>query len=250
MEKLFYKLGRKFGSSLIKGKWYYKSVFGSDEDAIQAEYLVGGQLARDVLKQMPLTKNPAKQDLVKKIGFQLCQKLTNKQRKYQFLVVSGSEVNAFALPGGFIFITDSLLDQEELKEDEIAFVLAHEILHVILKHPFNRVLAEFSSQFIANVVVKGGALGALAKKALTDLLSKSYSRDKEFEADRYAVRLSYSAGFNPHGAKQLLARLKGFSPEDIPVYNYFLSHPAIDERINRINLLIKARKMVSTMNNE
>jgi Zn-dependent protease with chaperone function len=109
----------------------------------------------------------------------------------------------------------------------------------MLKHPFNRIVADFSSNIISNLVTRGGALTALAKKALSDLLSKSYSRDKEFEADSYAVRLMYSAGFKSSAAKILLGRLKEHTPEDLPIYNYFLSHPSIDDRINKIDGVIK-----------
>ena len=113
----------------------------------------------------------------------------------------------------------------------------------MLKHPFNRIVADFSSQVVSNLITRGGALSALAKKMLSDLLQKSYSRDKEFEADRLAVRLMYSAGYNPLASKVLLGRLKKHSPEDIPIYNYFSTHPSIDDRIKRIDDLIVEKNM-------
>lgn len=243
MTKLFYKLGRKFGASLIKGKWYYKSVFGSEEDAIQAEQLMGRELARKVIQESKLNKNPEQRKFIHDIKVALCKRITDQNRKFQIGILESTDVNAFALPGGYIFVTDSLVNLAKQNQDELAFVLSHEILHIMLKHPFNRIVADFSSQVVSGLVAKGGALSALAKKMLSDLLQKSYSRDKEFEADRLAVRLMYSAGFNPLASKVLLGRLKKLSPENLPIYNYFLTHPSIDERIKRIDDLIVERKM-------
>ena len=243
MGKVFYNLGRRFGSSLVKGKWYYKSVFGSEKEAIQAENLVGREMMLKISKENTLNPNPSAKKLLNQVSLKLCTRVTNPNRKFKFYILSSSDVNAFALPGGYICMTDALLDLVQYDQDEIAFILSHEIIHVLYKHPMNRIVANFSSQIISNIIVKGGTLGMLAKKALTELLQKSYSRDKEFEADSYAVRLMYSAGFNPFAAKNMLEKLQKYSPEDIPVYNYFLTHPSIKERIQKIDSVIQKHQM-------
>lgn len=243
MEKFFTNMGRKLGTSVSKGKWFYKSLFGSEEESIRAEYVVGKQLAQNVTQEMKVTGEPAVQQLVSDVGEQLRKRVHNKQRTFQFHIAASSDINAFALPGGFVFITQGLFEQIADQHDEIAFVLAHEMMHVVLKHPMNRIIANYSAQMISNIVIKGGAMGMLARQIVGNLLNNCYSRENELEADNYAVRLMYAADFNPNAAKTLLARLKQNSPEDLPVYNYFLSHPAIDERITAIQQLIRERKM-------
>jgi len=80
------------------------------------------------------------------------------------------------------------------------------MMHVVFKHPMNKILADYSTQIVSNILIKGGTLGALAKQMLTNLLKSSYSQDKEFEADEYAVRLMYSTNFNPDEAKNLVRK--------------------------------------------
>jgi predicted Zn-dependent protease len=243
MGRFFYNLGRKFGSSLVKGKWYYQSVFGSEEEAIQAEQLVGKEMMLNVSKENTVIQDPSKKKVVNQVSSRLCSRVTNPNRKFKFYILSSSDVNAFALPGGYICVTESLLDLVQYNQHEVAFILSHEMIHVLYKHPMNRIVANFSSQIISNIIVKGGALGVLAKRALADLVQKSYSRDKEFEADSTAVRLMYSAGFDPNFAKQMLAKLEKYSPENLPVYHYFLSHPSIPERLQNIDSIIEKYQM-------
>lgn len=238
MEKFFINLGRKLGTTVNKGKWYYKSLFGSEDEAIEAEYIMGRELAANIGREMKIDNDPSLQSLLDEIGGKLIEKVINKQRKFKFNIVSTNDINAFALPGGFIFITNGLLNKIKLNKDEIAFVLSHEIMHVVLKHPINRILTDYSTQIISNIVMKGGTLGLIAKQVLSSLLRSSYSQDNEFEADNYAVRLMYSAGFDPQAAKTFLAKLEESSPENLPIYNYFLSHPPIDDRMEKIDTVL------------
>jgi predicted Zn-dependent protease len=74
------------------------------------------------------------------------------------------------------------------------------------------------------------------------LLRSSYSQENEFEADNYAVRLMNSAGFDHQASKSVLKKLAETSPEDIPIYNYFLSHPSIKERVEKIDKALGKRQ--------
>ncbi|MCI0495839.1 M48 family metalloprotease, partial [candidate division KSB1 bacterium] len=90
---------------------------------------------------------------------------------------------------------------------------------------------------------KGGAIGLIAKQLIGSLLRSSYSQDNELEADNYAVRLMNSAGFDPQASRSVLTKLAVRSSEDIPIYNYFLSHPTIIERIEKIEKVLAKRKI-------
>lgn len=241
MEKFFINWGRKLGTAVNKGTWYYKSLFGSEAEAIEAEFVLGKSLAANITRELKIADNSALQNLVDEIGGKLAAKVVNKKRRFKFQVVETNDINAFALPGGFIFVTHALLDKIELNKDELAYILAHEIMHVVLKHPIDRILSDYSAQVISNILIKGGALGVLAKQLIGNLLRSSYSQDNEFEADNYAVRLMNSAGFDPRAAKSVLKKLATIAPENVPGYNYFSSHPVIDERIEKIENVLGGR---------
>ena len=242
MEKFFISLGRKLGTTVNRSKWYYKSLFGSEDEAIEAEYVLGKALASNMGQEMVVINDPFVQNLLDEVGGKLIEKVVNKKRKFKFQALATTDINAFALPGGFIFVTHALLDKIEMNRDELSYILAHEIMHVVLKHPINRILTDYSAQVISNIFLKGGTIGLIAKKLVGNLLRSSYSQDNEFEADNYAVRLMKSAGFDPQASKSVLAKLAASSPEDIPLYNYFLSHPAIKERIEKIDHVLDRRK--------
>jgi len=235
MEKFFINLGRKLGTTVNRSKWYYKSLFSSEDEAIEAEYVLGKALATNISREMKIKHDPDLQNLLEEVGGKLVAKVVNKKRKFKFQVVETNDINAFALPGGFIFVTQALLDKIEMNRDELSYILAHEIMHVVLKHPINRILTDYSAQVISNIFLKGGTIGLIAKKLVGSLLRSSYSQDNEFEADNYAVRLMNSAGFNPQASQLVLTKLAASSPEDIPIYNYFLSHPSVKERIEKID---------------
>lgn len=243
MDKFFINLGRKLGTTVNKGKWYYKSLFGSEDEAIEAEYRMGKTLAANMGQEMVVISDPALQNLLNEVGGKLVQKVVNKKRRFRFHAVATKEINAFALPGGFIFVTAALLKKIELNRDEIAYILAHEIMHVVLKHPINRILTDYSARVISNLFLKGGTVGMIARQLVDNLLRSSYSQDNEFEADNYAVRLMKSAGFDPQASKSVLTKLAETSPDDIPIYNYFLSHPSVRERIERIDKTLGNRQI-------
>lgn len=244
MSKFFYNLGRKAGASLMKGKWYYKSVFGSEEESIRAEYSIGKQLALKMEEKIPTTKDQQDNERLNEIGERLCKRLVNKTRKFKFCILSSRDINAFALPGGFIYITRQLYDMIKENPNEVAFVLAHEIMHVVEKHPFDRILSDYSIQIITNIIFKGGPISAIANKAMTSFLRSTYSQDNELEADSYAVKLMYAANFDPLASTTMLCKLKKDSPEKLPIYNYFISHPTIEDRIQKIESLVKRKNLL------
>ncbi len=243
MEKFFINLGRKLGTTVNKSKWYYKSLFGSEDEAIEAEYVLGKTLAANIGRETKIINDPIQQNLLDEVGGKLIEKVVNKKRRFKFHVVETKDINAFALPGGFIFVTNALLDKIGLNRNELAYVLSHEIMHVVLKHPINRILTDYSAQVISNIFLKGGAIGLIAKQLIGSLLRSSYSQDNELEADNYAVRLMNSAGFDPQASRSVLTKLAVRSSEDIPIYNYFLSHPTIIERIQKIEKVLAKRKI-------
>jgi predicted Zn-dependent protease len=203
---------------------------------------LGKALAANMDQEIAVINDPSIQNLLDEVGRKLTEKVVNKRRKFKFQVLANKDINAFALPGGFIFVTHALLDKIEMNRDELSYILAHEIMHVVLKHPINRILTDYSAKIISNIFLKSGTIGLIAKQLVGSLLRSSYSQDNEFEADNYAVRLMNSASFDPHASKSVLKKLAATSPDDIPIYNYFLSHPSVKERIEKIDKALGKRQ--------
>lgn len=238
MSSLFYNIGRKAGHSLIKGKYFFKSFFGTEEEALRAEHVIGCDLASRIKQQLKLCQDQSLQTLLDDIGNQLTQTLKNTQRKFKYYIVISEDMNAFALPGGFIFTTQPILSLCQLEKNEIAFILSHEIAHVVLGHPFQRILTNCSFDVLSRFVKTGGFLGNIAKQTLTLFLKSSYSRKSEFKADLFAVRLMHLSGFDPHAAITLIKKLDGAIAKSSQ-FNYFSSHPPLEERIMRIKSYIE-----------
>jgi len=245
MSSIFYKLGEKAGRSLKKGQWLYKSVFGTEEEAIQAEFILGQELAHKLESQIARSGDPAQEQLVQSVGRELADRLTNSTRRWRFSLLPGDEINAFALPGGFIYATQSLLQSCRLSRQEVAFVLGHEIGHVVRGHPFDRVLADSSLKVVSRLGRAGGLAGNLAKQTLTKLLRSSYSQDQELDADLFGLRLMVSAGYPPDGAITALRKLQETASHQPAPLQYFASHPAIDQRVREIEYHIRKKRHTS-----
>jgi Zn-dependent protease with chaperone function len=136
-------------------------------------------------------------------------------------------INAFALPGGFVFVTEPLLDLCGADRDEIAFFLGHELGHILRGHARDKLTA---STFLNAVGSRLPGAGTM----LRQILNKGYSRELELEADREGVRLAGAAGFDPQAAIRALNRLAQISADHAGALEYFSSHPPISERIRQV----------------
>jgi beta-barrel assembly-enhancing protease len=239
MEKFFRYLGHKAGPSIRKGKWIYHSFFADKEQAIESEYLVGKELAINVLSEFQKVDDAETQQLISEIYRRLTDCLTNKKRKFQISVIISADLNAFALPGGFIFITNSLIKLLEYNPDRIAYVAAHEMTHVILKHPLNLMLSNYSLQMIEKFIRTRGAVGGLAKQAISGFIRNGYSQEKELEADKYGVQLMTYARYNALAATEVLQKLSALKDDQSEILNYFSTHPPAGERIAAIKNHLK-----------
>lgn len=234
MEELFKKIGRKTGELYNRGRWYWKSSAGTEEEALEAEYILGKNLARDLITEISIDTNPDLNELLLSVGKELEYPLKNKKRKFHFYIHYTKDVNAYALPGGFIFITYGLLDQIKNEPDEIAFVLAHEMMHVVLGHPIQRVYNGYGTKILNVVLSKYTKMGAVSKQVLGQFMNSNYSRDNEFEADAGGAALMKAAGYNSRKSADLLERLGTQSKKQVRLFSYFTSHPPIEKRIDKL----------------
>jgi predicted Zn-dependent protease len=211
---------------------------------------LGQEAASEVERTVGLVQDPALVGYVSEIGRRLVAHTSTPDAPYRFQVADDTEPNAFALPGGFVYVTRGLLALAN-SEDELAGVIGHEIGHVVARHSVRQIEASapFALLFgvpsaIVGIVspALGGIVGGVGKVA-SGLVLAPYSRDQEREADQIGIQLAARAGWDPAGLPALLRTLEreealaGGDPSRI---SFFANHPATPERVKDTTAAAKA----------
>jgi beta-barrel assembly-enhancing protease len=229
-------LGGKSRKPFHQAKWVWSSFTGTEDETIQAERDYGRECAREFAKQFSGNVSPRNQEITESVGARLAKAVKDPRREFRFTVAASPQANAFALPGGFIFITESLLNLCENDPNEIAFILAHEIGHILRGHAKDHLTANVFLSAISSQLSSAGRM-------IREVLSKGYSRSMELEADQEAARLVAAAGFDARASIQALNRLAKVSPDISGLMEYVSSHPAIPDRIRELEQFLNTRKM-------
>jgi predicted Zn-dependent protease len=177
------------------------------------------------------------QAYVKKVGHRIVQNSVVQKSGYQYdfhLLADPQSVNAFALPGGQVFITLALFSRLE-NEDQLAGIFGHEIGHVIARHGAQRMAQQELAQGLtgAAVIAAGDYNSAQGIQMIANLVSMSYGRDQELESDDLGVRFMYEAGYRPEALLDVMRILEAASggqrqPE------FFSTHPSPENRLQKI----------------
>ncbi len=202
------------------------------------EIEIGRQLAAVLLGSKPLHRDLALQRYVNQLGRWVSLQSARPQLPWTFGVLDDPGVNAFAAPGGYVFVTKGLVDRVD--EAELAGILAHEITHVTDKHHLQALRTKaraglatqaITSQFNSNL---GGAISAQLLALGKDLYSSGLDQDDEFDADRNGVALAARAGFDPYGLPSVLQQLRTAAPDN-PLFSLSLrTHPAPQLRLDQL----------------
>ena len=231
MTKFLPRLGTWLGGQSRKpfrqAKWMWSWLAGTEAEAIQAEYEYGRECARQFAAQFPGKAPREKQEVVAAVGSKLAGAVEDRRRQFHFSLVRAGVSNAYALPGGFVFITEPLLDLCAQDPDELAFLLGHEMGHVIRGHARSQLTAR---TFLNAVTARLAGAGLM----LRQLLNQGYSRELELEADGEGARLAAAAGFDPRAAARALQRLERGASGNAGLMEYFSSHPPIAERVRKL----------------
>ncbi len=233
---LFYHLGRKVGPKVRKARWMWASATGTQADTVRLERGVGLDLADEAKRQLQMDAESRTRETIDQVGRRLADRVADKLRTFHFDGFLCGEPNAFALPGGFIFISRPLLDLCDWNEHEIAFILGHEMGHVLKGHAIDRIMTNSAVAAASRSVSIQGPLGAWLRNVGIRFLETAYSRDNELEADTLGVRLAVAAGYDPQGAIRLLSRLARLhqSPDPLALGEYLSTHPTAEIRIQAI----------------
>jgi hypothetical protein len=216
------------GRTALKPGW---NMFSAAQDVE-----LGRQAANEVTGQVPVLNDSRVNNYLTSLGRRLAAKAPGYQFPYAFHAVNDKGINAFALPGGHVYINRGVIEAAD-NESQLAGVMAHEISHVALRHGTNQATKASAAQ--TPLAILGGLLGnnstgaALAQLGagftVNSILLK-YSRDAESQADLMGTQILYDAGLDPRGMGQFFAKLEGRNG-----IAFFNSHPNPDRRIESVD---------------
>jgi len=213
---------------LIVVLFQYRKSLGLESLSSKEERKIG----ESIVKKLPIRREKDKR--IRTIFENLKENAGLKFPHYKLYRLDSSEINAMAIMGGQIITTNGFANLQDASDDEIAGVLAHEIAHVELGHCRDAYYRENRTKVLkAALTILGRGVGAVSG-AVEHLSKLGVSRESELEADRLAIKLLSRASYSPKGMLEFLQRAKEL--EELPEWMSFLStHPAVDERIRRLN---------------
>jgi len=210
------------------------------------EVEIGRDMAAMLLGAAPLLANDAVQRYVNHVGRWLASQTERPDLPWQFGVLDAPQLNAFATPGGFIFVTRGLFERMG-SEAELAGVLAHEIAHVIRKHHLKAIQKNAQAGLAADVLslaMRDGRSDARQKLVAfgTEMFARGLDKSDEIEADQLGVVIAARGGYDAYGLPAVLQALQAMNPQDSGLALMFKTHPAPGERLDAL-----AQKMQPTL---
>jgi len=200
------------------------------------EIRIGRYIAGNLLGAAPLVNEPALQAYVNRVGRWVASSSDRPDLKWTFGVIESNDINAFAAPGGYIFLTRGLY-QLLHDEAELAGVLGHEIGHVIRKHHL-KVLQKSQAIGVGSSLLKKQLGDKKVAKTLigsgAEIMARGLDKSAEFEADRIGVVLAARAGYDAFGLPAVLQEINEASSDSSSVALLFKTHPHPDERLARL----------------
>ena len=215
--------------------------------SVEDEIAIGRQANAQVRKQVPEMRDEQTIAYVRAIGQRLVRQAPGPKYPYSFSAADYREINAFALPGGPIWIHRGVL-HSATNESQVAGVLAHEIAHIAQRHAAdqltNATLTHLGLSLLGSVLGNSGGAGAaqIAAGFLANGVFRKFSRDDEREADRVGLDILRRAGWDNRGMVELFELLRRESARDPgSVEVFFSSHPSPQDRIARLQADVKRR---------
>jgi len=224
----------------------------------EQEIALGRKYSAEIIKDMPLYEDPELAKRVQAIGEQVAASSHRPELIYRFTVLDSTDVNAFALPGGYIYITRGLLAYLNT-EAELAAVLGHEIGHVTARHSVRQHSTATAAGLVAAVL--GAASGVQGADTLANMVGtaivRGYGREHELEADRLGAEYLAKTGYDPDAMLEIIGILKHQEEfeklraekedrEPKAYHGLFSSHPENDKRLQEVVKAAHSHKSGST----
>ncbi len=204
----------------------------------QQDVEIGRHVSQDAEKKLKIINDSQIGSYISTLGRRLASRAPGERYPYQFKVVNDRAINAFALPGGFLYINRGIFENAD-NEAQLAGVMAHEISHVVLRHGTNQMSKAYAAQ--APLTVLGGALGNSiggilaqtgASFAANSVLLK-FSRDAEQQADLMGTQILYDFGYDPRAMPQFFEKIE--ADGGARSAEFFSDHPNPGNRIKGVN---------------
>ncbi len=217
----------------------------------EEEKKMGRKILLEMEKKVDWVRDLTLQAYINRVGYSLVAQAGPAPFEFKFYLIKGTDPNAYAIPGGHIFLTTGLLVSTE-NEQELAGVISHEIAHVMARHVAQlierskRLNIASMAAIIAGVLLGGGgkASEAVAATAMaaTEALTLKYTREMEVEADQNGLQYAVRAGYDPNGLISFMNKIYKISLTSGPrMPTYLSTHPAIEDRISLMENLLQAR---------
>src|SRR5687767_7975464 len=209
----------------------------------QQEVAMGQDYAQQINAQLPIVGDPEVNRYINLLGDQIASRTSRADLDWRFYVVDSREVNAFAVPGGFIYINRGLIERTT-RMDEVAGVLGHEIGHVVQRHSIKQMEKAQGANIgvtlacvltsVCNSQIAGAAINIAGGAVFA-----RFSRQDELQADQEAVNNTVRAGINPQGIVTMFQKLiaeRRSRPAGVEAW--FLTHPLEEDRIAAVQAMI------------
>jgi predicted Zn-dependent protease len=212
----------------------------------QQEVQIGRQYAAEINRQLPIVQNSRVHGYINQLGESIARRVDPRGLDYTFYVVNSDAVNAFAVPGGFIYVNRGLIERAD-NMSELAGVLAHEIGHVVERHSVEQIQKAQNANLLGSLVY-GVLLGRqpstverVGLQGVGSAVFAGYSRDAEREADVEAVGYLVRSGIDPRGLPSFFRELlEERQRRPSSVEQWFSTHPLTEERIDNAQRIIAA----------
>jgi beta-barrel assembly-enhancing protease len=212
--------------------------------SVEKEMALGKQLAAEVARQAKIVDDPIVSEYINRLGQNLARN-SDAKVPFSFKIIEDDNLNAFALPGGYIFVNAGLVKIAD-EEDELAAAMAHEIAHVAARHLTCRATENQLARLgtIPLAVILGGWGGYAARQAANAAIPMtflSFTRHDESEADFLGVQYMWAAGYDPNGAVSIFEKMESMRrSQPGAVARLFATHPMDTDRITQTEKEIDA----------
>ncbi len=212
------------------------------------ERKLGKRVLEEVMRNLEVVRDLTLQSFINRVGRPLVNQIGPTPFEFDFYVIKANDPNAFAIPGGHIFVTTGLITLAE-SEPEIAGVLGHEIAHVTGRHIAQMIerskrlsIATLAAMIAGAIAGRGGAASQAAvttAMASAESLMLKYTRENETDADQNGLHYLSKAGYDPQAMVSFLKKMERYSLTAAPrIPQYLSTHPALDSRVSLLENLL------------
>jgi len=203
------------------------------------EIRIGQEAAAQLEAEVGVVNDPGLTAHVSSIGSRLAAVTDRRTLPWTFKILNTDKVNAISLPGGIIYVTRGMLSFVQ-SQDELAFILGHEVGHVERRHHVALLERDFFFTLVLQLLLGGSPSAAQVGNFVRVLANRGFSREAEFEADLVGTTIAHRAGFNAAAGLAFMERMRVAEGRDpSQVETFFSTHPGLADRVVRVREILR-----------